>query len=93
MNKFTQLNHRYCLKEAAKELGISQGNFILALRRKGFLQQKRGELLPSNEMIKKGLMHIQHVPFEVGPVQHFHKKVLITNAGMNFLWGVAREAV
>lgn len=92
MNKFTQLNHRYCLKEAAKELGISQGNFILALHRKGFLQQKRGELLPSNEMIKKGLMSIQHVPFFVGPVKHYYKKVLITNAGMNFLWGVAREA-
>lgn len=92
MSKFTKLNHRYCLKEAAKELGISQGNFILALRRKGILQQKRGELLPSSEMTKKRLMFVKEVPFYVGPVQHTHKKVFITNAGMNFLWGVAREA-
>lgn len=83
---------RYSIAQAAKELGLTQPQLINSLLNKGYLIKRNGQTLPSPSMQKQLLMGATDIPYKVGPVTHHHKKIFITNKGLDFLWGAARQA-
>ena len=84
-------NARYSIAEAAKALGMTQPNLINNLLSKGYLIKRSNQTLPSASMQKQLFMGTVDVPYVVGPVTHHHKKIFITERGMNFFWGAARD--
>lgn len=80
----------YSLRAAAKQLGMSDKCFKGSLLKKGLIYREQGLLKPSKCMLKNNYMRIGLSTYLVGHQSYQHHKILITEKGLNFLWGAAR---